>query len=289
MIKAHNKIPADLSLVLVWTVMTVIFAVTPALQNSIIRTVLGLPLVLFIPGYVLITALFPKKDDLDSIEIIALSFGLSIATVPLLGLLLNFTPFGIRLIPILIILCSYSIILTFVTDYRRKQLPEDSRFEVPFYGIYEAINNEINAPKSKVDRILSIILVFSIILSIGILYYVITTPKIGEKFTEFYILGDSGKAENYPTELKLGSPTTLLTGVVNHEYSSVNYTVQIVLNSDTLSSNRLLLNNNETWQNNISFVPNKAGNDKKLELLLFKENNFTSPYRELHLWVNTTI
>ena len=48
---------------------------------------------LFLPGYALIATLFPRKDDLDGIERIALSFGLSIAITPLLGLALNYTPF----------------------------------------------------------------------------------------------------------------------------------------------------------------------------------------------------
>lgn len=281
-----KNIPSDLLITLVWTLTTFIFVITPVLENSIIRTILGIPVVLFIPGYVLIAALFPMKDDLDAIERIALSFGLSMAVVPLLGLALNFT-FGIRLIPILVTLCTFIVIMTIVAIYRRKALPEDVVFSVRFDKIYETINNEINAPKNKIDRILSVILIFTTILAIGLVYYVITTPKIGEKFTEFYILGPSGKAENYPTELKFGSSATLLTGVVNHEYSSINYTIQIILDKDILSSKKLVLNHNETWQNNISFVPDKEGNDMKLELLLFKENNFTSPYRELHLWVNT--
>lgn len=283
-----RNIPSDLLITSVWTVITFIFVITPALQNSIIRTILGIPMVLFIPGYVLIAALFPKKDDLDSIERIALSFGLSIATVPLLGLALNYTPFGIRLIPILITLSIYTITMTIVAIYRRNVLSEDVQFSIRFDKIYEVVNNEINAPKSKVDRILSVILIFSIIFAIGMLYYVITVPKIGEKFTEFYILGPSGRADNYSTQLKVGSSTILLTGVVNHEYSPVNYTVQIVLNNDILTSKKLTLNNNETWEKNITFMPNKEGNDMKLELLLFKENNFTGPYRELHLWVNVT-
>ena len=284
----NGRNQSDLLFILIWIVATIIFIIIPALENSIIRTILGIPMVLFIPGYILIAALFPKKDDLDGIERIALSFGLSIAVVPLLGLLLNFT-FGIRLIPILVTICVYDIILMYVAMYRRRLLQEEIQFSVQFGKIKEIINNEIFAPKSKIDRILTVILVFTIIFSIGMIVYVITTPKIGEKFTEFYILGPSGKADNYPTELKLGSPATILTGVVNHEYSSVNYTIEIVLGNDTISSKKLILNNNETWQNNISFTPDKAAvGNEKLEILLFKESNFTSPYRELHLWVNST-
>ncbi len=37
-------------------------------------------------------AAFSEKNDLDGIERLALSFGLSIAVVPLIGLGLNFTP-----------------------------------------------------------------------------------------------------------------------------------------------------------------------------------------------------
>jgi uncharacterized membrane protein len=287
-LRKYIEIPSDMLIILTWIIATFVFIVIPELSDTIIRTILGIPMVLFIPGYVLITVLFPKKDDLETIERIALSFGLSIAVVPLIGLGLNFTPFGIRLIPILISLCIYAIILIYVAIYRRRKLPEDDQFSVQFHNIYDIVNKEIDV-QNRTDKILTVILIFSIILALGALIYVVTVPKIGEKFTEFYILGPEGKADNYPTELKLNSSTTLMTGLVNHEYSLVNYTIQIILDKDVLLSEKLMLNHNETWQNNMTFVPDKVGNDEKLELLLFKENNFTVPYRELHLWVNTTI
>jgi uncharacterized membrane protein len=285
--RKNIEIPSDMLIILIWIISAFIFIIIPELSDTIIRTILGIPMVIFIPGYVLIAALFPKKNDLDTIERIALSFGLSIAIVPLIGLGLNYTPFGIRLIPILISLCIYAIILIYVAIYRRRKLPEDDQFSVPFHNIYDIVGKEINV-QNRTDKILTIVLLFTMIFAIGMIYYVITVPKIGEKFTEFYILGPSGKADNYSTALKLGSSVTLLTGVVNHEYSPVNYTIQITLNNDTLSSQKLILSNNETWEKNITFMPDKKGNDMKLEFFLYKENNFTIPYRELHLWVNTT-
>jgi uncharacterized membrane protein len=283
----RKNIPSDLLIVLIWTVMAFIFVIAPILQNSIIRTILGVPMVLFIPGYVLIAAFFPRKDDLDSIERIALSFGLSIATVPLIGLLLNFTPFGIRLIPILVTLSIYVVAMTIVAIYRREKLPVDLRFEVPFYKIYDSIKAETHN-SNRTDKILTGVLILSIILAIGTLIYVITVPKVGEKFTEFYILGPDGKADNYPTSLKSDVVSNITVGIVNHEYSSANYTLQIDLDKSILTSKELILGNNETWERNVTFLPNKMGADMKLEFLLFKENNLSVPYRDLHLWVNVT-
>ncbi len=64
------------------------------------RYVLGSLFVLYLPGYTLIEALFPRQGDLGALERLALSLGLSLAVVPLVGLLLNYTPWGIRLEPV---------------------------------------------------------------------------------------------------------------------------------------------------------------------------------------------
>ena len=281
------KLPSDILIILIWTVITFIFVIIPYLSEGLIRTVLSIPMVLFIPGYVLIAALFPEKDDLAGIERLALSFGLSIAVVPLLGMVLNFT-IGIRLITILITLCLYTVALLVIAAYRRERLPENERFSVPFHRVYELVDEEFNAPRIKTDRILTGVLLFSIALAIGMIFFVIITPKIGERFTEFYILGSEGKTQDYPLVLKYNSPATILVGVVNHEYVPVNYTVRIALDKELLTDTWFSLDHNTTWEKNMTFVPNKNGTDRKLEFWLFKEDNFTAPYRELHLWVNVT-
>ena len=283
-------IPSDIFIIIAYTILTVIFIVVPPLSNTWIRTVLGLPMVLFFPGYALIAALFPKKDDLDGIERIALSFGLSIAVVPLLGLGLNYTPWGIRLIPILVTLVIFTLIMCAITIYRRSELPEGEVFSVPFAAFFASIHEEIfTKPESRVDRILTVILVISIVASVVMLVYVIVTPKQGEKFTESYILGPGGMADDYPTEFILGDSGTVIVGVVNHEYSLINYSLALVLDNESLTRNQaIMLAHNETWEQPVTFTPDRAGTDMKLQFLLYMENNFTAPYRDLHLWIDVS-
>ena len=120
----------DLALVIALTLACILFVMMPPLTETPVRVLLGLLLVLFLPRYSLIAALFPRRGDLDGIERIALSFGLSIAIVPLLGLTLNYTPFGIRLVPILVALSVFTILLAVVACVRRGLVSDGDRFVV---------------------------------------------------------------------------------------------------------------------------------------------------------------
>src|SRR2546425_10189140 len=92
-----------------------------------VGNILAILLVLFVPGYVLVAALFPKNMEIDWIERIALSFGLSIAVVPLLGLLLNFTPLGIRFAPIVATIALFTAGIGLAAYQRRMRVPPDKR------------------------------------------------------------------------------------------------------------------------------------------------------------------
>jgi uncharacterized membrane protein len=88
--------------------------------------VFGSVFVLFLPGFSLIKALFSTKE-LDNVERLALSIGLSLALVPMAGLLLNYTPFGIRTAPVTVCLLVLTLVFAsaaVIRDYgvRRKMV-----------------------------------------------------------------------------------------------------------------------------------------------------------------------
>jgi hypothetical protein len=84
-----------------------------------LRYVFGSILVLFLPGFALIELLYAKREELDDLTRFALSIGLSLALVPLAGLALNFTPFGIRLLPVASSLAGLTIIFLLMAVRRK--------------------------------------------------------------------------------------------------------------------------------------------------------------------------
>ncbi len=138
---------------------------------------------------------------------------------------------------------------------------------------------------SRVDEILTVILVIAIIIAISMTLYVIITPKQGEKFTEFYILGPKGNATDYPTDLKLGDGGNVIIGIVNHEYANTSYRLEVWLNGDVIDEKAVELSHNETLETPFMFRAKKKGEDQKMEFLLYKAGE-QPVYRSLHLWVD---
>ena len=277
----------DLWLIGIVTILLiVVIAFSP---STIARIILGLPFLLFFPGYTLMAALFPKKGSLGGVERVALSFGLSIAVVPLIGFILNYTPWGIRLYPILISLAVFILATSGVAWYRRGRLAPEERFRVPF---------NIRLPswrgQSVMDKVLSVVLVVVIAGAIGALGYAIATPKAGEKFTEFYILGPEGRAGHYPEELKVGEKGRVILGIVNYEQERASYEVEVWIDGEKAKLRiegedrdeiKIELEHEQEWGGAVGFVPQTAGEKQKVEFVLYKDGE---PYFEepLYLWVD---
>ena len=90
-----------------------------------LRSFFGLLFVMFLPGFTVIKALYPFKipletssENLDRVERIALSIGLSLVLTPTVGLLLNYTSWGIQSTPATLSLLGLSIIFATVALVR---------------------------------------------------------------------------------------------------------------------------------------------------------------------------
>lgn len=283
------------------------------LPSSAARVVLGLPFLLFFPGYILVAALFPRRTDLDGIKRVALSFVLSIVVSALTGLVLNYTSWGIRLYPILISISVFILIASVIAWYRRSAYLPAERFKVELRlkmpALFKADNN--------FDRVLTILLILAMLGATGTLAYTVARPKAGERFTEFYILGVSGEADRYPKRFTLsGGQVTSVTyeeggsdvvvsetigrivvGIVNREHHEETYRVKVLCNGQPLALRAgdatvdelgpIVLQHEGKWEREIGFAPSGLGDSQKIEFLLYMNDRlYFEEGKAPHLWVD---
>ena len=245
------------------------------------RVALGVPFVLVLPGYVLTAALFPHRTDLDFLERTALSVGLSAAIIPLLGLALNYSPWGIRPHPIVLSVMLFTLLVAAVAAVRRRLLPREQAFRPAL-----AIPWRRLLPASAVTRALAAVAALLVVIPAVAGAYLLILPKGGETYTEFYALGPGGRTEAYPSVLSLGESARLILGVANHEGRDSGY--QIVAKIDGAIARSVLalrLEDGERWEREVAVAPSRAGDGQKVEYLLYREG-VSKAYRRLHLWLN---
>jgi uncharacterized membrane protein len=322
-----DRYPVTIMFCIIWSVVAFVFVVFDI--NNPLRIILSIPIIIFIPGFLLVSILFPAKTTekgIDTIERIALSLGISIAIVPLMGMALNYSPWGIELQPIILSLEAFILIMGSIAIIRWYRTPPSNR---------NTLHISISFPhhETKLDKLLTTILVICIIIAVSALIYVILVPKQGEQFTEFYILGPDHLAHNYPMNLTVGENATVILGIVNQENTPRNYSVEVWLSNQTTRYNSTS-NMNETiyyhlyfmdklnvtlnptpinlegiwtpqWEHNYSFHINRKGSYKFVFLLYINETqnyikyedyktlaiekvdeNQTTAYRSIYLWIN---
>ena len=318
-----DKYPVDIILC-----MLCCFIIIPIILlnlNDMLKIVLGLLFLLFIPGYLLLFVLFPnKKTDkgIDFTDRIALSFGISLAIVSLTGIALYYIAGKIELEYALISIFIFEIIIGVISVYRWFKTIPDERL---------VLSIDLNLFKStdKLDKILIMILIILIIVTATVFIFITTTPRIGEKFTSFNILGPDRNPTYYPRNIIAGENATIIIGVTNHEYQIMNYTIEVWLINQTITfdestdKNIILYNNawfmdkinislihsdnniqiewESQWEYYYTFNINKKGENLTLAFLLFTaptdnfdyakdykdiiEQKIDNSYEELHLWI----
>jgi uncharacterized membrane protein len=261
---------------------------------------LGLLLVAVIPGYLAMAALLPRAESADLALRVALASGLSLALVAFLGIIVNFTPWGITLDSIVVSLLALSLILGGLAYARRMRIPSDQRLEM-------TIRLRVSrwAEYSSFEKGLALVLAASLAIVVPALGISLMSPRPTPPFTELYLLSPSGNLTGYPLQLNVSATGTVIIVVANHEGSPTTYAVDVhvlglasrynatsgqnetvVVNDTVLKSySPFVLADGGTWEQPFPFSIASPGK-WELNVLLYRGTSSGTPYRETDLLVN---
>ncbi len=243
-----------------------------------LRVPVGVVSVLILPGYALCLALFPTFEDLDGLERVGLTTGLSLAQCPLLALLLDRSPWGLS--PTAIVLafgvatcgwCVVAIVRSFAT---LGSAPAAVR------------SAEGRHSRSSLRGVAALLGVGVIVLAAGSVYTLLTQPA-EPPLTEFYMLGPQGLSQDYPSQASTGQPISVNLAVHNQEGVPVTYRVVATDdNQQTLGEvPPFEVQPGATWTAQLSVTINAYGFGQRIDISLFRASD-TQPYRQLSLSID---
>lgn len=306
--------------------------------GGVVRVALAMPLVLILPGYALTAVLFPathenssdvepfddgekglrspvpKRYQIDRVERLVLSIVLSIAIVPAVTFVLNFTAYGITLRPILGGIGGVTVFLNAIALFRRWRLPSERRFigSPRILGRWTSIfwprRNPL-ADTRRTDKALNVALAVSLLLVLSSAGYALAAPPEGDQFTEFYLDTENvtGDTESmYQTQFARGESQELPLFIKNQEDQRTKYTLVVVLqqvqrdgeggtvqSESELARTSTTLENGEKKRLTPSVTPEQTGQNLRLQFLLYKgdapaDASADSAYRTLRHWITVT-
>lgn len=307
----------------------------------VIRALVGFPLLLFVPGYLLLAVLFPERGPSRGVESrqeeglipamnlvtenptftvgsraltwterVALSFGMSLALVPLIGLGLSILVGSFSLASILSGLAVYSVVGIIAGIWRRNSLPEDERFRVPFRSWATAVRYRFRHADGVLDRVVLLVLLVSVLAAVVTMSAVLLAPQDGETYSTVALVteGDSGDlvASGYPTDFVQGEGRALTILVKNDEHVETTYTVvaevqrvdtdggaMTVLDEEEVLRVRQTVAAGDRWTASHTITPTLVGEDLRLKYYLYRGQASQDPsgenaYRDLHLWITVS-
>lgn len=245
-----------------------------------LQTVLGVLFVFFIPGYLLQLILFPKLGDLAGLERAALSFGLSIALIPIVAISIEALSGRVDATVIVVGTTFLTVGQVVLVVLRRQYLPPNDRY-VPMLRFspwlwWHALD--------KPNRIVMGVIGFGFSMAVVAGVLLVTIPGSGQFFTEFYVLGREGYAEDYPREVRAGETVILSITVVNNEGVSMRYYAEVQLEGEVLAaSSPFTVEAGQSVSQPLMFSILETG-DSAVQLLLYRDGQ-PQPYRVLRLWL----
>jgi uncharacterized membrane protein len=304
-----RKYPTDLLLVMLFSILSTVCALILP-DGNVLRIIFGIPLLIFLPGYSLVSVLWPginqskiQLDEphktgkgLDNVERVMFSIGLSIVIIPIIGLILNYVS-SITLLPILLSLQAITLVSSLLGWYIRNSLPEDARYFVSFAFLWNFKSNEVK----KAEKNLTAMLISCIFIVASTLMYMIVSPPNDGQYSEFYLLNQNRTLEGLPNNLTVNETGTVVITIHNLENELTDYRIiagvenitnpttyvsagsQIELVMGQYTATNISLDDSAKFEQEYTFHFSTPGRYRIVWNLLIdgQETDY-----KLHLWVN---
>ncbi len=248
-----------------------------------VGTLLALPLVFFVPGYMLIEILAHKRG-LNTSYRITLSLGLSLALDILCGFLLNVLPIGLRSQSWVILLSCLMLVFALAVLYlRRYDIPisedrnnaahgqQQGERRVPSYRSPSPVFR-VSIRGGVVFGLAAVLVVFSLLYAA---HGVAEQPRPG--FTQLWMLP--------PTQTK--QHCIVHVGIQSFENASVSYHAQMTVNNtQTTSWSALVLAPSQIWEKSVA-LSSPPAKSVLVEVRLYRDDKPATVYRKVHVMLTS--
>jgi uncharacterized membrane protein len=273
---------------------------------------IGVPFLLFVPGYTVTVALFPRAvssnttadigsiDGLVPFDRLVFSVALSAALAIIVGVNIEFTPFPITAQTVITGLFVVTVIAATVGAIRRYRLgvwKADSRAS---FGTWW--RSRIGFDSATLARLMVALAVTGSLFSVAV---AASPGDRGEHYTEFGILteNESGTlvSDGHPSNLTANESISLYYTITNRERNDQTYRILVQLQAVTADGeiNRTAQLNRFTTtlaagdeiQQEHTITPTFDGQQLRVQYLLYTNEPPAQPtasnaYRHVHIWVD---
>lgn len=308
---------ADLLTVYLVTVASPALIMVSGSDGTPLQALFGLLFIFVAPGYAAVSLFIPGSNlrgldvnistatEISLVERLLLAVGLSIAIIPLIGVVLHFSPWMLGPVTYLSVTGVLTLLTTIGAIVRRGQLPRSRQFRVT--GVAETVVGWLASARGNRERYLNILFVSGVTIAmIGVMTAVAMSGP-GERFTEFYIQTEdpvTGEptSVNYPTNMTVNEQYGYIVGITNNEHRAEQITVVVELqrteDGQTVETSELdrftrAVEHGETVEKSISVQPDMRGENLRLSYQLYRgtppeRSSVEQAYRHVFTRVNVS-
>ncbi|MDQ2051485.1 DUF1616 domain-containing protein [Natronolimnohabitans sp. A-GB9] len=288
--------------------------------DGVVRVAIAIPLVVFLPGYALVSVLFPSEPNdeyqsfdtattgletprlvtggLEPLERFVLSVVFSISLVPAITLFASATPGGITLETVLSGIALLTVSLSLLAIVARYRCRPERRF-TPGLSVKSLFftRRGPNVYDRIESRPYNVAIVIGLVVLLASGGFAIANPPQHDGFTEFSVETENVTADTetmYESNYTAGETAALEATITNNEHEDREYTTVAVLERvsdgdgdnatvterEELDRTAATVADGETQTQSLEVTPTMQGDDLRMTLLLYEGEPPSEPTSE---------